>query len=177
MINYIFYGCDTETTGLSFIKNDIIELSLYRLNDDTQKTWFIKPIDISNIELSALKVNGHKIEDLRGETKHGKEFYQDARDVIIEIENWLLEDNFPTENRCLVGHNINFDKTMLEQLWNKCGTPDSFPFGRRYLDTMISELFFDHCQNNYAEGYSLKNLSKKEKFYQFKRPFLYLKKY
>lgn len=161
MNKYAFYGCDTETTGLDSVKNDIIELSIYRMHDDVQKTWFIKPINIQNIEIAALRINGHKIEDLRGETKYGRDTYLDANQVIIEIENWLAEDNKQALDRILIGQNINFDKNMLEQLWNKCSSSDSFPFGRRLLDTMQIELMMDYVADNLAEGYSLANLAKK----------------
>jgi len=160
-MDYVFYGVDTETTGLSSVKNDVIELSIYRLSDDVQKTWTIKPISIENIELGALRVNGHKLDDLKMLTKFGRDTYRDPKEVIVEIENWLQEDGVPTENRCLIGHNVAFDKAMLEQLWIKCEAQDSFPFGRRVLDTMITELYLDYCKDEFAIGYSLNNLSKK----------------
>lgn len=161
MNNYSFIFCDTETTGLDPIKNDIIELSIYRLYDNAQKTWLLKPINMDNIEIGALRVNGHKMEDLQHITKEGRERYVDPCKVIIEIENWLAEDGVPAENRCLIGQNISFDKSMLEQLWIKCGAKDSLPFGRRYMDTMVFELMMDYCKGELAEGYSLKNLTKK----------------
>ena len=160
-MKYVFYGVDTETTGLDSFKNDIIELSIYRLSDDIQKTWLIKPTNVDNIEVGALRVNGHKMEDLKGETKIGRDSYKLAREVIVDVENFLAEDSVPTENRVLIGHNISFDKAMLEQLWKKCDAFDSFPFGRRVLDTMIQELYLDFCKDDFAEGYSLKNLAKK----------------
>jgi DNA polymerase III epsilon subunit-like protein len=161
MNKYIFYGCDTETSGLNPVKNDIIELSLYRLSDDTQKTWNIKPINFDEIEPAALRVNGHKLEDLKGITKFGRDTYLEANSVIVDIENWLAEDDSPASVRCLIGHNVSFDKGMMEQLWSKCNALDSFPFGRRFMDTMVMELMFDYCKEDFAEGYSLNNLSKK----------------
>lgn len=161
MNKYVFYGCDTETTGLDSVKNDIIELSIYRLSDDVQKTWLIKPTNVDNIDVGALRVNGHKMEDLKGLTKEGRETYLESSLAIIEIENFLSQDIVPAENRVLIGHNINFDKNMLEQLWKKCNAFDSFPFGRRILDTMITELYLDYVKDDFAEGYSLKNLAKK----------------
>lgn len=161
MNNYVFVGCDVESTGLDPIKHDIIELSLYRLSDDVQRTWFLKPINFDNIEVAALRINHHKLEDLQGKTQYGRDTYRDPKEVIVEIENWLFEDNTDTANRCLIAHNTNFDKSMMESLWNKCGASDSFPFGRRYLDTMQIALMLDHISGEYAEGYSLNNLSKK----------------
>jgi DNA polymerase III epsilon subunit-like protein len=160
MNKYVFYGCDTETTGLT-LEHDIIELSIYRLSDDAQKTWFLKPLNTKNIDEGALRVNKHILADLLGETPYGRETYKDPTKVLVEIENWIAEDDVPASNRCLIGHNVGFDKGMMEQLWKKCNAIDTFPFGRRFLDTMQIELMLDFCKNDFAEGYSLNNLSKK----------------
>lgn len=161
-MEYVIYLADTETTGLDSRSNDIIELSLYRLNDDMQKTWFIKPIDVTAIDPGALRVNGHKMEDLKLETKYGRETYKDPMKVIVEVENFIAEDGLPTDNRILCGHNVHFDKNMLEQFWIKCQSSDSYPLSRkRTLDTMQIEFFLDWCKGSMAEGYSLANLVKK----------------
>jgi DNA polymerase III alpha subunit (gram-positive type) len=162
-MNYEFYVCDVETTGLDSRRNDVIELSLYRLSEKNseaaQKTWLIRPTSFDNVEVDALRINGHKLDQIKQ--------YPEASKVIVEVENWLAEDGATTTQRALVGQNISFDKDMLEQLWIKCQSKDSFPFGRRYLDTMIVEVFIDYCHsktvgtNKMAEGYSLSNLVKK----------------
>lgn len=160
-MEYVLYIVDTETTGLDSHKNDVIELSMYRLTDNVQKTWCLKPLNYDTIDSGALRVNGHKLEDLKHETLHGKETYLDPNKIIVEIENWVSEDCVPAEKRILTGQNISFDKNMLEQLWIKCNAKDSFPFGRRLMDTMQIEFFLDWCKGTLAEGYSLNNLVKK----------------
>jgi DNA polymerase III alpha subunit (gram-positive type) len=163
-MNYSFYITDLESTGLDCRIHDVLELSMYRLGDESdnaQKTWCLKPFTPETCEPVALKINGHKFEDITHQTKEGRERYLDPNKVIIEIENWLTLDELPAEKRFLVGQNISFDKNFLEQLWIKCNSKDSFPFGRRMIDTMILELFFDYCGGEFAEGYSLKNLIKK----------------
>lgn len=161
-MEYVIYLTDTETTGLDSHVNDIIELSFYRLNDNVQKTWHIKPVNSEAIDPGALRVNGHKLEDLKLETKYGRDTYKDPASTIIEIENWIAEDGVPTENRILCGHNVHFDKGMLEQLWIKCKSIDSYPVSRRRsLDTMQIEFFLDWCKGSMADGYSLANLVKK----------------
>lgn len=160
-MNYVIYVADVETTGLDSRVHDVIELSLNRLSDNVQKTWRLKPFNIPGIDPGALRVNGHKLEDLKLETKYGRDTYLDPRKVIIEIENWMMEDNVDTEKRILVGQNINFDKDMFEQLWIKCESKDTLPFGRRYMDTMQIAFFTDYVENTFAEGYSLNNLVKK----------------
>lgn len=98
---HAIYVGDCETTGLDLVDNDIIELSLLRLSDNSQKTWHIKPTNPEKIDLGALRVNGHLLEDITHKTKHGKDTYLPAEQVIIEIENWLLDDNMSTMDRVL----------------------------------------------------------------------------
>lgn len=160
-MNYVIYVADTETTGLDSRLHDVIEMSLHRLSDDVQRTWNLKPTNVNNIDPGALRVNGHKIEDLKHETKYGRDTYLDPAKVIVDVENWMMQDGCPAEKRILVGQNIPFDKDMFEQLWIKCNSKDSYPFGRRYMDTMSIEFFMDWCMDNMAEGYSLSNIAKK----------------
>ena len=159
-MDYTLYFCDTETTAIG-IEGDIIELSLIRLNDNQQKTWWLKPLNPDAIDPGALRVNGHKLEDLLWQTKEGKEKYKEPNNVLVEIENWIQEDGSPTESRILCGQNIQFDYQRMEILWKRCNTKDTFPFGRRTFDTSIIEFFMDWCKEDMAEGYSLRNLCKK----------------
>lgn len=160
-MDYVIYVADTETTGLDPFLNDVIEFSMYRLSDNVQKTWHLKPVNTGNIDAGALRINGHKLEDLLWQTKYGKDTYKEPTSTIIEIENWIMEDGVPAENRILCGQNIAFDYFMLKQLWKKCSSEDTFPFGRRTIDTMSLEFFMDLCSEKMAEGYSLRNLTKK----------------
>lgn len=161
MKNYAMYVVDCETTGFSFTENDVIEVSILRLSDEVQRTWCIKPINVNNISTDALRVNGHKLEDLLHKTKAGVDTYLSAEKVIIEIENWLSEDNMPAENRMIIGQNCQFDKNMLEHLWKKCNAFDSFPFGRRMIDTMQFEVLMDIAKGTDSESYSLGSIIKK----------------
>jgi len=82
--------------------------------------------------------------------------------AIVEIENFVLEDGVSAETRCLIAQNTSYDLGMIQGLWKKCESFDTFPFGRRYLDTMIIELYHDYLSQNFSgEGYSLRNLAKK----------------
>lgn len=159
-MDYKIYVCDTETTGLS-PENDIIELSLKDYNSDRIKTWLIKPLNINKIDLGALKVNGHKYEDITHQTLIGKSKYLDPKSVIIDIENWLSEDMCSSEDRIMLGHNVLFDRKMMEILWNKCESFETFPFGRKMLDTMQIQFFMDFCFNQIQDSYSLNALNKK----------------
>ncbi len=159
-MDYVIYVADVETTGLDSRLYDVIELSLHRMSDGVQKTWCIKPTNPANIEAAALRINGHKLEELRHETKAGRDKYLDPAQVLVEIENWMNEDGVPIEQRVMCGQNIGFDHERLQQLWVKCNSADTFPFGRRMIDTMGIEFFLDYCKGMMKEGYSLWNLVK-----------------
>lgn len=160
-MEYTLYVADVETTGLDSRIHDVIEMSLLRLSDNVQKTWHLKPLNPDHAEAAALRINGHKLEDLKHLTKFGRETYRDPNEVLVEVENWIQEDGTPAEKRILVGQNVNFDKDMFDQLWKKCNAKDTYPFGRRIMDTMQIEFFLDFCKGSMADGYSLSNLIKK----------------
>lgn len=167
-MSFVFYVLDTETTGFDEIENDVIELSIYRLNDDTQKTWCLKPLNEKTIEAGALRVNGHKLEDLTHQTKFGRETYLPADKTLIDVENWMMEDGVTSEDRILIGQNPSFDKKFLERLWKKCNSEGTFPFGRKMIDTIQLALLMDLATGNSRKAYNLSSLAdafgvKKEK--------------
>lgn len=156
------YLVDTETTGLDEIKQEPIEISIYRLSSNEQKTWFVKPINIDNIDPGSLRINHHKIEDLKGLTQEGRDKYKLPAKVLVEIENWLMEDGITIDDRVLVGQNIGFDSSMLLRLWEKCDSLGTYPFNRKYeFDTMQIEVFLDMCKGLEPGVYSLNRLTKK----------------
>src|SRR5713101_6882255 len=128
MAQYELYVVDCETTGLDSRVQDVVELSLIRLSSGEQKTWCLKPLNLEAIEASALRINGLDINDLRHDTKIGRETYLEPSKIIIDIENWIELDGLPAGDRILVGHNCHFDKDFLEQLWKKCASWEAFPF-------------------------------------------------
>lgn len=160
MNKFELYACDVETTGLSISKNEIIEVSLIRISTGDVKTWYVKPENIDYIESDALRINGHKLEDLLHKTSFGKDTYIDSSKTIIDIENWLAEDLHTSEERILVGHNIgSFDKDMLINLWSRAKSFDTFPFSKRFiLDTMQIQLLLDIANNTNSNYYNLASL-------------------
>jgi DNA polymerase III epsilon subunit-like protein len=156
------YGCDTETTGIHPDIHEPIEVSFYRLSTDECRTWCLKPINIDKIEKEALKKNGHRYEDITHRTPEGRERYRKPEEVLVEIENWLMEDGMATDQRVLLGHNVRFDINMLVALWAKCGAKETYPTNQKYgIDTMGLEFSFDYAKGIFGEGYSLRNLTKK----------------
>ena len=160
-MSHIIYCVDTETTGLEANIADVIEVSCWRnLPVEEQRTWCIKPINLADISEKALKVNGHKLEDLLHSTEHGKKTYREASAVVPEIESWILQDGFSMEDRVFIGQNPDFDVGFLKALWRKAGSPDSFPFGNFVIDTIMVTRLIDLCTGIKRERYNLASLVK-----------------
>lgn len=162
--NLVLYVIDAETSGLSAQKGcEIIELSIYRLSDHTQKTWCLRPTNFDAIEPEALRINNHKFDDLRHLTKFGAETYLDPAKVIVDIENWMAQDLVSSGERVLCGQNIQFDLTFMEKLWADNNATETFPFGKRplLLDTKQIALFLDVATGEKSEFYNLSSLVNK----------------
>jgi DNA polymerase III alpha subunit (gram-positive type) len=157
-MGYVIYVIDCETTGLDYQLNDVIEVSFWRISDGEQKTWCLKPLNISEISDKALKVNGHKKEDLLHATASGKETYREPSDVISEIEAWVISDGVPIEDRVFLGQNSDFDYKFLQNLWKKAGSPDTFPFGGFVVDTIQLTRLIDMCTGKKRKRYNLGSL-------------------
>lgn len=154
MSGYIIYVGDTETTGMDEEIHDIIEISLCRFSMDSpderdQRTWCLRALNPMTIQEEALRINGHKREDIIHFTKAGKEKYLDPTDVVLDIENWIMEDDVSIMDRMLVGQNISFDIKFLKELWSRVDAPDTFPWdvdrGKRSLDTQAICNIIDLC--------------------------------
>ncbi len=162
--------CDTETCGLDANLHDVVEISMCRLefNNGTQttdqKTWCLKALNPTTIQEEALKVNGHKREDVLGLTKFGKETYIHPSIVVPEIEMWVMEDNVSSVDRIFVGQNPFFDIAALQALWARVGSPDTFPFSlernNRVIDTKQIAVMFDLCIGKRRKYYNLASLVK-----------------
>lgn len=168
--SFVLYVADTETTGLKKEKHEIIELSILRINDNTQRTWYIQPKNFDTIEADALRINGHKLEDLKHQTQYGRDTYKPAEKVISEIENWMMEDFSTPNDRILIGQNPSFDVEFLKKFWENLGQIDTFPFGKKplVLDTRQIALLIDLAEGTRREYYNLSSLAsdfgvKKEK--------------
>lgn len=151
---YIIYVCDTETTGMDKSLHDVIEISICRFSmgssdNREQRTWYLRALNPTTIQEEALKVNGHKREDIIHFTAAGKAKYEEPSKVVADIENWIMEDDVSVMDRMLVGQNIAFDIGMLKSLWNRVDALETFPWdidrGKRSLDTQGICNFIDLC--------------------------------
>lgn len=167
--SYVIYVSDTETTGLDKDLNEIVELSMIRLfldgsREEEQKTWLIKALKPETIQDEALKINGHKREDILGLTAHGKENYIHPTEVLPLIENWIAEDDMTSADRVLGGQNVMFDFEMLENTWKRQNAIDTFPFlsghKKQVIDTKQLALFIDIIAGKKRKFYNLGSLVK-----------------
>lgn len=157
---HVLYVADCETTGFDPNNNEIIEVSFYRLSDDKQITVCIKPNNIDSITEDALRVNGHKLEDLLHKTEYGRQTYLEPSRALVQIEDFLMEDLSTTNERVLVGQNIPFDISFFKKLWERQAQSDTYPFGRMYMDTMQIAVFLDYINGTDRKGYHLGGLVK-----------------
>lgn len=133
-INY--YVLDVETTGLSTKEHEITEFSIVRFSDKVNLFKNVKCDRPEKASLQALQITNKTQYDLRqGVSK------KEACDF---IEKFLNEDNLNPDFRCIVGHNIQFDRKFLFAMFEECNR--SFP-ANLWLDTMdLSRHIFK--QNN-----------------------------
>ena len=123
---------DTETTGLSLVNNEIIEVAAIVCDGSTleiEKTFHakIKPLHIERAEKEALKINGYDPIKWR-EAK-------DLKEVLTELGNIA-------PNGVLVGWNISFDWAFLEKAFEENKVIHKFDYHK--IDAMsvaYAELF------------------------------------
>ncbi len=157
------YVADTETTGLDYLQHEIVEISMYHLNQDRAKTWQLRALRPETAQPDALRINGHKLEDISHKTAEGKASYGEPKDVIVSIENWMMEDMSSPDEKVLCGHNIGFDEDFIRVLWESNGSKETYPFGNRpfLLDTRQIEIFISLIQGSRNEYSNLGSLVEK----------------
>ncbi|MDP2685238.1 MAG: 3'-5' exonuclease [bacterium] len=169
MSGYIIYVIDTETTGLSAHENDVIEISASRfkmsnLEELEQETWYLKATNPATIQDEALMINHHKREDILHLTKFGRDTYKDPREVVHQIEKWIMTDKMSAMDRVVAGQNIQFDINALSALWSRVDSIDTFPFnldkGNRIIDTKMLAIAIDLCTGRRRRYYNLGTLVK-----------------
>lgn len=157
---FVVYLLDTETTGLDSSQHEIVELSISRLNDGVQRTWYLKPDKYETIQDEALRINGHKLEDLKWQTAFGRETYKETSKVLPDIENFFMEDGDSADGRILAGQNVSYDLDFLRAMWKGAGTSETFPFGGRprMIDTLQIAFFLDLVKGKKEQFYNLGGL-------------------
>jgi len=119
-----YYVIDTETTGLSAKRHEITQISIIRDHDMNQLTSYIKAEHPENASRDALLITGRTLADIsRGNNR---------KDVVDAVNMFILEDGLTPEHRCIVGHNVGFDKRFCHAMWES--VDQKFP-ANCWLDT------------------------------------------
>jgi DNA polymerase III epsilon subunit-like protein len=108
-----FYIIDTETTGLSEVTNEVVQISIIRCSDRYQLTKNIKAEFPERASAEALRITNKTKEDL---------LKGDDKKTVVEIcHNFMLEDGGDEESRCVVAHKASFDRKFCHALWQSVG--------------------------------------------------------
>lgn len=126
---YLLFA-DVETGGLIPGTHSLLQVGLAAYKDgvivDTLK-FYIKQ-DTYVVTPEAMKINGLDLTVLKAE---GIDKFK-AVDEIVKF----IEKNFGTEKPILVGHNVNFDKNFLQELFAFNSNNIERYVGHRMIDTM-----------------------------------------
>jgi len=120
-----YYVLDTETTGLSPKIHEITEFSIIRFSDKVNLYKSVKCDRPESASIDALRITNKTLHDLKtGMSK------LEACNI---LEKFLNEDGTTSKARCIVGHNIQFDRNFLIAMFEECGKV--FP-ADLWLDTL-----------------------------------------
>jgi DNA polymerase III epsilon subunit-like protein len=109
----LYYVLDTETTGLKAGYHEVNQISVIRVDPYEQLTVDIAVDHPKRADAKALQVQNKKIEDLYKGV--------DKSDAIRQIEEFITKDGQTDAHRCIVGHNVQFDRKFCHQLWDDVG--------------------------------------------------------
>ena len=110
---------DVETTGLSAVKNDVIQVAGIVEIDGKVHCEFdfeCQPHSFDNVQQRAL--------DVSGRTKAELYNYEQPGVVKAELEGMFARfiDKFDKEDKfTLAGYNVGFDDRFMREFWSKCG--------------------------------------------------------
>lgn len=120
-----YYVIDTETTGLRSGYHEMTEIGIIRYKDRVQLWRQIRCNYPERANFDALAITKKTMADL--------ENGYDPAKVVEECEKFFLEDGKSAAHRCIIGHNVPFDRKFLHALWESQGK--IFP-AHLWLDTM-----------------------------------------
>ena len=128
-----YYVTDVETTGLKSGYQEMTELGIVKALNKVQLYRKIKCEYPERASMDALKVTNKTFTDLlQGMNK---------KDVVAEANKFFAEDGQRPAARCIIGHNVQFDRKFLFALWESVG--EEFP-AHLWLDTItLTQAFID----------------------------------
>ncbi len=141
---------DTETTGLSAERNEIVELAGIIIVGGEVKEEFsykFKPQRLDTIQETALRVTGLTIEKLLA-------YPDDPKESLKEIDK-LLKKYAPVNELWTIGaQNTSFDLRFFSKWWDK-------------HQSISAKLFYDTFSKNYIDLMATARLARKKNLYEF----------
>jgi len=108
-----FYAVDTESNGLKINFHELTQLCCIRVKDRVQFDKTIRCHHPEHSQAMALQITGKTHDDLRqGEEKLA---------VIEAFDQYIKSDGLTPKHRCIIVHNVGFDKRFLHALWAQYG--------------------------------------------------------
>lgn len=126
-----YYILDVETTGLRVGHHETTQISIIRCSDRYQLNRFIRAEFPRRADPRALQVTGRKPADILVGVSRAE--------AVQACEDFLTEDGQTPEHRCIIGHNVSFDRRFVQELWNS--QKKEFP-AICWLDTMSCAKLF-----------------------------------
>lgn len=120
-----YYVIDTETNGIKANYHEINEVSVIRCSDRVQLTEFIKCESPERSSYDALKITGKSLADLQKGVSR--------LEAVNKVNKFFDLDGQTPNARCVIGHNVSFDRRFLHALWESCGL--EFP-AHLWMDTI-----------------------------------------
>jgi len=148
-VNNILF-IDTETTGLSSERNEIVELAgIIVVNNEVKEefSFYFRPERFDTIQYSALMVTGLTIEKL-------KTYSDDPKEALKTIDK-LLKKYAPINEEWFIGaQNTRFDLRFFSKWWDK--------------NQSTSAKLFEHTfSKNYIDLMATARLARKKEIYNF----------
>ena len=128
----IYYVLDTETTGLKAGYHEVNQISVLRLDTDEQITVDIGVQYPERASYQALQVQGKSMLEISSGITKG--------DAIQKINDFLKKDGHTPAHRCIVGHNVQFDRKFCHQTWDDVG------------ETFLADMWL--CTKTFAQRYT-----------------------
>lgn len=111
------FAFDLETTGLDPRQNGIIQMSYRYYNNgvlEGEDDQLIAPFDTDKVDLTALQIHGHDIEQIKKFQKP-QAFFQKLQATLKQY----VDPFNKTDKMFMLGYNVNFDIQFLRQFFLK----------------------------------------------------------
>lgn len=110
---------DVETTGLSAIKNDMVQLAMIIEVDGKQvaeQKFHMQPFDYNAVDDKALLINNLKLEDIKKFPKPQETFEEVKKFLSKYVNKYEKMDKYHP-----AGYNVNFDTEFIKHFFKKNG--------------------------------------------------------